>query len=93
MADSFEAVEDPGDGIAARFKFDPATDDVVVTVIEAVEEQGAVESTTAGEVLNDAIDPDALRRCLESGGPETRVFFEFCGHSVTAGEGEILLSR
>ena len=90
MADSFEAVEDPGDGIAARFKFDPATDDVVV---EAVKEQGAVESTTAGEVLNDAIDPDALRRCLESGGPETRVFFEFCGHSVTAGEGEILLSR
>lgn len=90
MADSFEAVEDPGDGIAVRFKFDPATDDVVV---EAVEEQGAVESTTAGEVLNDAIDPDALRRCLESGGPETRVFFEFCGHSVTAGEGEILLSR
>jgi hypothetical protein len=87
MADSFEAVEDPGDGIAARFEFDPATDDVVVAVVEAV------ESTTAGEVLNDAIDPDALRRCLESGGPETRVFFEFCGHSVTAGEGEILLSR
>jgi hypothetical protein len=87
MADSFEAVEDPGDGIAARFEFDPATDDVVVAVVEAV------ESTTAGEVLNDAIDPDALRRFLESGGPETCVFFEFCGHSVTAGEGEILLSR
>lgn len=83
-----------GGALAARFEFEPDTDDVLVAVVEAVEELAEGEGLSSDRVLHDAIDPDALRQCIDSGGPGTQVSFRFGEYEVTAAaSGEVLVTR
>ncbi|WP_254838756.1 HalOD1 output domain-containing protein [Natronomonas marina] len=94
MTHPTEQKTEQGDGNAARFDFDPSTDDVVVRIVEAIDEVGATDGVGQDRVLHDAIDPDALRQCLDTGGADAEVSFRFGPYSVTAaGEGEIVVAR
>lgn len=93
MSKPSTGVGDDDGAPAARFEFDPDTDDVLVAVVEALEELGDLESRSSDVVLNDVIDPDALRQCIHTGGPGTRVSFRFGDYEVTAASrGEVLVA-
>ncbi len=80
MAETCRAGEASSNGSVERAEFDPVEDDVVVQIVRAIEE--FADGLDGRGVLNDAIDPDALRRCLDSGGPGTSVSFRFGEYSV-----------
>lgn len=85
-------VESPIDRFV--FQFAPERETLVVDVIEAV---SAVADTDARDFkprLYDVIDPDALVRCIQSGGAGTSVAFELDQYQVTVhSEGEIVVVR
>jgi len=77
---------------AHTFQFSPERDTLVVDVIEAVAAVASIEATQFEPRLYEAIDPDALTKCIQSGGSTVRVSFRLGEYDVTVrGSGEILV--
>ncbi|RLM54032.1 hypothetical protein DVK02_11435 [Halobellus sp. Atlit-31R] len=73
-----------------KHTFDPERGTVVVDVVEAVASYADVEATEFEPRLQESIDPDALTRCIQSGGADVCVAFELGRYDVTVrGSGEI----
>jgi hypothetical protein len=74
------------------FQFSPERDTIVVDVIEAVAAVASIEPRQFEPRLYEAIDPDALTKCVRSGGSAVRVSFRLGEYDVTVrGSGEILV--
>ncbi|MGQ4556075.1 HalOD1 output domain-containing protein [Halobellus sp. GM3] len=76
------------------FQFSPERETVVVDVVEAVAAVASVEPMQFEPRLHEAIDPDALTRCIHSGGPDVSVSFTLGAYDVTVrGGGEIVIEE
>jgi hypothetical protein len=86
-------VPEPASSTTAHtFEFSPERDTVVVDVVEAVSSVASVEATQYEPRLYEAIDPDALTKCIQSGGAAVSVSFRLGTYDVTVrGSGEILV--
>ena len=65
------------------FEFTPDRGTIAIDVVEAVSSAADTDPRTLEPRLHDAIDPDALTRCIRSGGTGTRVSFELGAYRVT----------
>jgi hypothetical protein len=74
------------------FDFAPERGTIVVDVIEAVASVASTEAMRFEPRLYEAIDPDALAKCVQSGSPSVSVSFTLGEYDVTVrGAGEILV--
>lgn len=76
------------------FQFSPERDTVVVDVVEAVSAVASVDALEFEPRLHEAIDPDALTRCVHSGGSSVSVSFTLGDYDVTVhSAGEIVVEE
>lgn len=79
---------------STTFQFDPDRETVVVDVVEAVSSVAGMDALEFEPRLHDVIDPDALERCIHSGGEDVSVSFGMGEYDVTVrGCGEIEVAR
>lgn len=76
-----------------RFSYTPREENVPVDVVEAVASVADVDPVDFEPRLNEAVDPDALARCVTSG-ESVRVSFELGHYDVTiTGGGTIVVAE
>jgi len=69
------------------------TEHLSVAIVEAVSAISGVDPCELDTRLYDVVDPDALRRTIQSGGPEMQVSFKFDAYHVSVfGNGEIAVT-
>lgn len=84
MDSALGAINVSGEENVENFRFDPTNEDLVVDIAEAIASVLDKDVLDLDPRLNDAIDTDALTRCLRSADETLRITFSFGAHRITA---------